>query len=127
MKTYVAEVTRDQDGAWLVSVPSVPGCHTYGRTLGAARRRIREALRLWVNDAGRAQIEFVVHVPVRARRVIDPYIRARIKAEAASEEARAALRLAAERLTEQGMSLRDAGELLGLSHQRIAQVLEAGS
>jgi len=35
-------------------VPAVPGCYTQGRTFDQARRRIREALSLWVDDVSTA-------------------------------------------------------------------------
>lgn len=39
---------QDETGAWIVDVPSLPGCHTYGTTLDDARVQIREALALWL-------------------------------------------------------------------------------
>jgi predicted RNase H-like HicB family nuclease len=39
-----ATFERDADGWWVASVPSVPGCHTQGRTLAQARERLKEAL-----------------------------------------------------------------------------------
>ncbi|MFA5786164.1 MAG: type II toxin-antitoxin system HicB family antitoxin [Actinomycetota bacterium] len=122
MKTYTVVIERDESGAWIARVPGVPGCHTYGRTLQAARRRIREALGLWVPDAERAKLEFDVRLPREARDVVRPFRAARRRAEEAQREAQEALGGAAGELVRAGFSLRDAGELLGLSHQRVAQV-----
>lgn len=56
MNRYKVVFERDESGAWIARIPAVRGCHTYGRTLGEARRRIREALRLFVRDARRARL-----------------------------------------------------------------------
>jgi predicted RNase H-like HicB family nuclease len=45
---YEAMFEQDETGAWIVDVPSLPGCHTYGTTLDDARVQIREALALWL-------------------------------------------------------------------------------
>lgn len=124
MKIYRVVIERDESGAWLARVPRVPGCHTYGRTLEAARRRIRDALSLWVDDADRARLEFDVRLPKEAREVVQPFESARRRAENAKQEVHETLGSAAKTLVRSGFSLRDAGEVLGLSHQRVAQVIE---
>jgi transposase-like protein len=48
---------------------------------------------------------------------------ARSKAEQAGEGAREATQEAARRLTAMGLSRRDAADLLGISHQRVQQLL----
>src|ERR687897_3827623 len=58
---------RDSNGSWLARVPSVRGCHTHGRTLDQARRRIREALGLWVDDAETADLTEDIQLPQRVR------------------------------------------------------------
>lgn len=123
MKTYEVVIERNSSGAWLARVPGVPGCHTYGRTLHAARRRIREALGLWVDDADRADLEFDVRLSAAARKVVAPFRSARQRVEEARREAQEALGGAARTLVRSGFSLRDTGEVLGLSHQRVAQVV----
>lgn len=45
---YEATFEQDETGAWIVDVPDLPGCHTYGTTLDDARVQIREALALWL-------------------------------------------------------------------------------
>lgn len=45
-------VERDEDG-WLVgSVVELPGCHTQAKTLGQLRKRIREAIELYLEHEG---------------------------------------------------------------------------
>jgi len=48
VKTYRVVLKPDESGQWIAGVPSVRGCHTYGRSFSEARSRIREALSLFV-------------------------------------------------------------------------------
>lgn len=121
--TYRVQLERD-DEAWLARVPSVPGCHTYGRSLDQARRRIREALALWVDDAKTADLEFDVRLPRPLRREVDRVRSARDRSAEANRIAADEVHRAAIDLTDRlGLSRRDAAELLGVSHQRIQQLL----
>lgn len=121
---YRVDITRDESGAWLVRVPSVPGCHTYGRTLEQARRRIREALALWVPDAQGADLEYRIRLPADIRAELRRARSARKRSARAQLDAHDATVNAARDLTEQlGLSLRDASELLELSHQRVQQLV----
>src|SRR2546425_12690473 len=83
MKGYLALVDRDESGAWIARVPSIPGCHTYGRTLEAARRRIREALGLWIDHPERARLDFDVRLPGRVIAAVRPVETARARADKA--------------------------------------------
>ena len=51
VKRYRVAYERDESGWWVASVSGVRGCHTQGRTVDEARRRIREALQSFVDDA----------------------------------------------------------------------------
>ncbi len=124
-KTYKAVFERDESGAWIVRVPQVPGCHTYGRTLDQARRRIREALSLWVDDAEDAVIEEEIRLPAAARHALERAKRARARAERERSRAQEETeRTARALLDEVGIGMRDAGELLGISHQRVQQLVK---
>ena len=128
MGTYQVEITRDESGAWIATVPDVPGAHTYGRSLRQARTRIREALSLWVDDADDAELDYKIHLPAAARDVVRRASAARSEAARASDRATASTEEAATMLARDfGFSLRDAGELLGLSHQRMQQILSRAS
>src|SRR5438132_104945 len=67
---YKVIFERGDGGAWIARVPSVRGCHTHGRTLGQARRRIREALGLWVEDADTAELLEDVQLPPEVERAL---------------------------------------------------------
>ena len=126
MKTYDVEIERDETGYWVASVPQVPGCHSQGRSIQQVRERIREALSLFVKNAATAKI--VVHVQV-PREIHGAVARTKIireKAQAAAEKAHENTREAVLFLTkQQKLSVRDVGELLGISHQRVQQLLSS--
>jgi predicted RNase H-like HicB family nuclease len=116
---------RDESGAWIARVPSVRGCHTHGRTLDQARRRIREALSLWIDDAESAELIEDIRLPAPVRTAIRRSRAARKQAMLERERAQAAMKQAAETLVEDvGLGLRDAGELLEMSHQRVQQLVK---
>lgn len=114
---------RDASGAWIVSVPRVHGCHSYGRTLEQARMRIREALRLF--DVDHVELAEDIRLPATLLDTVRRARRARERSEAQRAAAQAELRAATSALTRAGLSRRDAGSLLGLSRQRVHQ-LRAG-
>ncbi|MBI4612419.1 MAG: type II toxin-antitoxin system HicB family antitoxin [Planctomycetes bacterium] len=119
---YTAVFERDESGAWNVHVPEVPGCRTYGRNLAQARRRLREALSLFIDDAEGVEVREDVRLPREARRAVRRSAEARRKADRSGEDARAATMNAVRELVEFGLGVRDAGELLGLSFQRVSQL-----
>ena len=107
---------------------TVRGCHTQGRTVDEARRRIREALGLFVGDARKAAIVADVKLPTVATKAIRAYAALRKKADEedrrASRAARRAVRVL--RTGKLKMSARDTARLLGLSHQRVHQLTHEG-
>jgi len=123
---YRVVIERDEAGAWLAHVKGVRGCHTYGRTLDQVRRRIREALSLWVEDADTAELLEEIRLPGDARQAIQRSSAARTRAERGRENAQRVTTAAAKLLVErQGLGVRDAGELLGLSYQRVQQLVSS--
>ena len=124
MKSYRVTYERDQAGWWVASVRGVRGCHTQGRTVDEARRRIREALKLFADDARTAEIVDEVKLPTAATRAIRVYATSRNRADEEDRRAALAARRAV-RVLRTGrlkMSARDAARLLGLSHQRVHQL-----
>ena len=125
VKRYRVVLERDESGAWIATVPSVPGCHTHGRSLVEARRRIREALALWVDDTTTAELVDDAHLPPEAAAAVRRSITAREKLVAARDAAGSATTEAARGLVDAGLGVRDAAYLLGLSHQRVQQLLRS--
>lgn len=121
--TYEVRLTRDESGVWLAKVPSVPGCHTHGRSIEQAMNRIREALSLWVDDAAVAQLQPDVRLTEPARSHVRRLMAARDRAESAHEDARELLLTTVQELTQdEGWSVRDVAGVVGLSPQRVHQV-----
>ena len=117
---------RDESGAWLARVPSVKGCHTYGRTLAQARARIREALSVWVDDAHEIDLVEHVRLPASARATLRRSEAARRRADRERVKAPTELGATARALVQtHGLSLRDAADLVGLSHQRVQQLVKS--
>ncbi len=43
-------IEQDEDGVFIVSVPTLPGCHSYGHTIDEAIENISEAVVLCLQD-----------------------------------------------------------------------------
>lgn len=115
-------VDRDEDGWWVATVPSLPGCHTQGRSLSQVRSRIREAMNLFDVPAG---AEVVLEVKGPERTSVARVRAERLRAEAAAQKANEATQRLASQLVKKGVSLRDIGDLVGLSFQRVQQLVGA--
>jgi predicted RNase H-like HicB family nuclease len=125
MRRYTAIFERDESGAWVARIPAIRGCHTHGRTLDQTRSRLREALGLWIDRPEQAVIDEQIRLPAGLKVAVQRSRRTRERSERERENAQEQTRLAAEALVDEGVSLRDAGELLGLSHQRVQQLVGA--
>jgi predicted RNase H-like HicB family nuclease len=124
MKKPVKVVIRrdpDDDTAWLVNVAGARGAHTFGRSLAEAKRHAIEVVALWFDaEPDRFQIEWDIRLGELSRSVNQAKA-AIAHAETDRERRDAAVRA----LTAAGISYRDIADLLGLSHQRIAQIARA--
>jgi predicted RNase H-like HicB family nuclease len=117
-------VERDGSGTWLVSVPSILGCHTYGRSISEATSRIPELLLPW--DADPHDFDLRILVEPALRELVATVRRTRQRADLAEDRAREATIAAVRALTDAGYSRRDAARVLGVSHQRVHQLVESG-
>ena len=41
---FLVTIDRDEDGAWVVECPSIPGCVSQGKTKNEALKNIKEAI-----------------------------------------------------------------------------------
>lgn len=122
-KTYTATAARD-DGWWFLIVPEVKGAYTQARRLDQAEAMVRDVLAMVLAvDEDSFDVEIRPTIVGPSAEVVDHAVGARGSAEAAQHEAREATTEAAEHLHSEGMSVRDIGWILGLSHQRIAKIL----
>lgn len=122
-KQFKVSVRRDPDdrAAWLVNVVGAPGAHTFGRSLAEAKRHAVEVVALWF---GLEADDFEIDWDIKLGDLAGSVKRAR-SAMAHAEADRERRDDAVRALTEAGVSYRDVAELLGLSHQRVAQIAQA--
>jgi predicted RNase H-like HicB family nuclease len=124
-KNYVAVYERDPESdAWLVHIKGIDACQTYGRSLRQAEDRIREALALWL-DREPDGLTITPEWPSDLASVASEATQARSAASEAAERATSTMTKAAKRLDRMGLSRRDAADILGISHQRVQQLLSA--
>jgi len=122
-KNFVAVFERDaNESVWLVHIKDLEGCQTCGRTIRQAAARIREALAAWLNK-NPEELVITSELPRDVALLASKVSRARDDAERAGSKAQEATIEAARRLAEMGVSRRDAADLLGISHQRVQQLL----
>jgi len=124
-KNFVAVFEHDaEDNVWLVHIKDLENCHTYGRTIRQADARIREALAAWL-DRSPEELVITSELPRDVALLASRVSQARHDAERAGSKAQQATIEAARRLAEMGLSRRDAADLLGISHQRVQQLLSS--
>jgi predicted RNase H-like HicB family nuclease len=125
--TYVVRLERDERGWWVATVADIAGCRTQGRSIEQALGRVRHALDACGEDDG-ADLAPDFVLPPEAHTAVAAHAQARKRLEREQESARAATERAVATLVDSlGMSVRDAGALLGLSHQRIHQLIRGAS
>lgn len=123
VKLVKVTIRRDPEdhSFWLVNVVGEPGAHTFGRSLSEAKRHAIEVVALWSELEPQ---QFEIDWDLRLGDIARPVKEAKA-AIAHAEEDRTRRDHAVRALTEAGVSYRDVAELLGLSHQRVAQIAKA--
>jgi len=123
-KTYVARAVRSGDW-WAISVPALRGVHSQVRRLDRAEAMARDAIALYLGVAVRnvaVNLEVVLPDPLRAD--VAHAKTTREKADELQVEAATATAEAARALVKGArLTVREAGQILGVSHQRVAQLL----
>ncbi len=125
-KTFFAVYEPDIEGdEWRVRIEGVDGCQAFGRSFPTARRRIREVLG-WKVGSDPAALHIEDRLPSQIAAVAKRARRARREADRATARAQQEAASAAKELAELGLSRRDSAALLGLSHQRVQQLVPGG-
>ncbi len=124
MHTYTARLVRENDGRWSVELEEEPRVHTWGKTVDQALARLREAAALWL-QMDEDQLAFVprIALPAATSRAVEQARQAREQARDADRRAVEQAKKAAAALSRRGISMRDAARILGISHQRVHQLL----
>jgi hypothetical protein len=117
-------VTALRDGRWWLLRAQDRDVVTQTRRLARAKATARDLIAMWLGaDPG----SFDIHVvPAVGDEVIDRLIGEAVKARAIaarqSSRASALTDQAVQTLVAKGVPMRDVGEMLGISHQRVAQL-----
>lgn len=124
-KTYVA-VARRSGRWWAIDVPEVAGVFSQARRLADVAPMAREAIALMLDVSPRS-FDVVVRpiLPSSLEMIVQEARQARVNAQEMQLEAGQRSARALRALERADMPLRDAGELLGISHQRAAQIAKA--
>ena len=125
VKVYEYNITQE-DGLWVIHIPEL-GLVTQAEHLRDTDRMATSIISLHLK-VGSASIlvrrSNIFGLPKGAAEAISEAVEARGRWNAAQEVATEVTLKAVHRLRDCGVSLRDTGYLLGLSHQRVAQLLE---
>lgn len=115
----------DDNGTWYVEVVGEPRIHSHGRTIEAAEENIKEALALWYErPEGDFEIIPLFDFPKRLRLLVERTRELRLSASRIEKELAEKSERAVDELSARGISRRDASRLLGISHQRVQQLLD---
>jgi len=123
-KTYTARCVRE-GGWWIVTIDELDGVFTHARRVDQVEGLARDAIALWL-EAEPSSFDVVVDVEIfgQARSALDEAREARREAEHAKAQAALTTTTAVVELFRGGLPLRDVGALVGISHQRVAQILD---
>lgn len=117
--TYTVNVTRT-GGFWHVEVVEINRV-TQARTLHEVEVMTRDLIDIMTGDTA-PELDVRVQLPVEAREHLAAVERLREAETQARADAARELRAAAVALKDEGISMRDMGSVLGVSHQRASQL-----
>jgi len=123
-KAHRVEVVRS-GGWWAITVPALDGVFSQAKRLDQVEDRAREAISLMldVDEDDVGDLDVVVTPPARVADLLGALEASVTAADEATRTAVAARREIAELLRAEGLPLRDVGVLIGVSHQRVSQLL----
>lgn len=123
-KRYRLVVEREP-GWWIVQIPELD-LTTQARRLGDVEKNARDAIAALLDvGSGSFDLEQDVRAPVAVVQELDEARALMDRASILREESADRIGQAVEKLIKDfGLTMREAGRLLGLSHQRIAQLVE---
>ena len=123
-RSYRVEAVRSGDW-WSITVPELSGVFSQAKRLDQVEATAREAIAMMldIDEAKVGALEVGVTPPATVVELLKRLEDFVATANEATEAAAAARREAAQLLREEGLPIRDVGELIGVSHQRVSQIL----
>lgn len=124
MSTYAA--TAERDGRfWVVHVLGDGFDHwTQARHLREVQEMARDLVATMLEiESDSFELDWSVALPATVREHLDNAARLRAESERTNREAAKEARLAARGLKDQGLTVRDIGEAMGISYQRAHQLV----
>lgn len=110
---------------WAVQVDVAGGLHTQARRLDQVRAMVADAVALVVDvQPGDVEVDLEVVLAESDADLVDRAHLSVSRASIATADAAAARVAAARALRDRGFTVRDTGELLGVSPQRVSQLLQ---
>jgi hypothetical protein len=131
MDTYRVTASRDEK-FWMLEITG-PGLKRSGATqvrrLDQTENMARDWLATRFDLLDESTVEIVIEpiLPAEEHWVVEAVLRMRHAAEEAQRKALEATTAAARELTKHDLTTRDIGALLGISHQRVSQMVNAES
>lgn len=122
--TWIVDVMRS-GGWWAISVPALPGVFSQCRRLEQAEEHAREAIALGldIEPDSVTEVDLRIEPPADVAEILGELEHAETEAREAADRATRLRRKAAAALAERGFPMRDIGRLIGVSHQRVSQIL----
>ncbi|MCK1798165.1 type II toxin-antitoxin system HicB family antitoxin [Streptomyces sp. XM4193] len=126
MRTY--EVTARRSGDWwALEVPELPGVFSQAKRLDQADEVVREAIAAMTDvEPEDVRVRVAPVLSAEEREALARVREARAESERAAAKEREAMQSAAAMLAE-GLSQRDTGRILGVSFQRVSQLIKERS
>ncbi|MDE0700006.1 MAG: type II toxin-antitoxin system HicB family antitoxin [Acidimicrobiaceae bacterium] len=123
-QAYQVEVVRSGDW-WAITVPELDGVFSQAKRLDQVESQAREAIAMMLDIDETAVGPLKIHItpPATASDLLET-LRTSVTVAAEAEAKAARIRLeAAMALRAEGLPMRDVGTLIGVSHQRVHQLL----
>ena len=125
--TYTARARRSGRW-WAIDVPELPGVYSQARRLDRVEPMARDAIALFLDvDPATFDVHLETNLPSDLRQDVDEVGRLRAEADRLQAESSGAMRRLTRELLGRGLSVRDAAEILGISHQRVSQLVRRES
>lgn len=123
-RSYRIQAVRS-GGWWAITVPELDGVFSQAKRLDQVEANAREAIAMMLdideNDVG--DLEVQVTPPPSVAHLLEALRSSEATADKATAEVARIRREAAQALRKEGLPMRDVGELIGVSHQRVSQIL----